>query len=186
MESVIYQKPYQDHPYPAFYRGRCTQLISDLYPISKDYGRSKEMSELLPSLTSNDDVMSTNVDLTKRSINDRNGLTMLRICPDYLDRKDMDEKKQFDVGRMYQYLLDTDRKKWTSINILELTPEQLEDAYNELKSRLSDGYFWKRGMLIDVNFCWMELSLLSVKVISAEFLIVMVLIHIVILVIWES
>lgn len=126
----------------AFYRGRATQLISDLYPnIKPDFNRATNMEELLPSLTNDDDTLQANVAITinKLKLPTRNELELLNVYPCAM-LKGMTDGAKFEYGRNYQFLLDTDRRKYHQTDLLTKAPHSVKWTADELREKLANKF----------------------------------------------
>ena len=141
---IIHQasKPSDSTKHIAFYRGRATQLISDLYPnIAKDCNRAIKIKELLPSLTKDDHTINANVEITisKLKLPTRNQLELLDLYP-YDILSDMTDEDKYEYGRNYQFLLDTDRRKYDQASLLTTPSYYVKLNADKLREKLANKF----------------------------------------------
>lgn len=126
--------------YPEFIRGRKVQFISDYWPdVPKIKGRANVVRKLLPELTSTPENLEKNFTHTITNISKKLCYSMDIVCT--LDLSRLTPEQQFSLGRDYQFLIDTDKRKWLFTTINKLTIEEIMDESIKLRRRLEEGFF---------------------------------------------
>jgi hypothetical protein len=139
--SVVVQKitPVLRVEYVNFDLGRKTQHISDRWPrIPRKPGRAIEMAGLLPKLTATPELIEENFRITLLES------TIWKVdtsTPPSKDLSHLSTKEQFQLGKDWQFLLDTDMRKWTHRTVDALSLDSVRNEATELKNRLNNGWF---------------------------------------------
>lgn len=140
---------------PEFIRGRKVQLLLDRWSLDGKVqeGRAETMLKLLPELTSTETKLNTNVDHILVGLGDTcgsnprtNGANDLSSCPLDLAQISMPPTEQFELGKAWQFLLDTDQRRWmtTTLYIVATSVDGIAKVLKNaktLRKRIASGYF---------------------------------------------
>lgn len=161
-----------------FIRGRKVQLILDRWsPNGRlESGRAAKMLQLLPELISTETKINSNVDkiltLSRSKFNnkmrkqkgtkmnkeiiraDLRDCNVISSCPLH-HQQQSSSSEQFELGKDWQFLLDTNHKKYSNNSLSEFNIKEIRETARRLRQRVVNGYHKYEDILnkIDIIHC---------------------------------